>query len=495
MGEWARCLLSMTLSGAALTLLVAGLTRLLRGRVPGVFCYGLWLLVLVRFLCPWGTELSLSHRAVEETVRLWVSVEQQASSAPAGAAPAEPGAVLGRGATLPLWETVTAVWAGGAMWTAGRYMRDHRRLRRALQRDAVPVQGQELELYRELTGGVAGAPELWRSPVTDTPVLVGVCRPRIYLPAGEEMPERYLRHALAHELTHWRRCDLPVKYLAAAVVTLHWFDPLARLAARELERDCELSCDQRVAGRLSRAERTEYGMALLWAAQGRRRGAGGLTAPLWDQKQCLKERLQTVMQERSCGIWSKFVMGVALVGTVTAFLAAGAYAGDVSGSEDPAPAVSQSEQGNEQVSAGEGSGTLSWPFAERKEITLTSLFGRRVHPLTGRTIDHTGIDILLEADAPVLSSGAGTVAEAGFDAVLGNYVVVDHGDGLTTIYGQLTRNDLVEPGETVQTGTQIGTVGRTGQATGYHLHFEVAESGTRVDPLDYLEPGRFRDPA
>ena len=65
-------------------------------------------------------------------------------------------------------------------------------------------------------------------------------------------------------------------------------------------------------------------------------------------------------------------------------------------------------------------------------------------------------------------------------------MVVDHGGGLTTLYAQLTQNGFVSEGETVEAGTQIGTVGRTGQATGYHLHFEVALDGEPTNPLEYF---------
>ena len=114
------------------------------------------------------------------------------------------------------------------------------------------------------------------------------------------------------------------------------------------------------------------------------------------------------------------------------------------------------------------------------------LFGTRVHPITGRETSHSGIDIVLERDTPVLAAAAGTVSQCDYDSALGNYVVVDHGGGLTTLYAQLTQNDFVSEGETVESGTQIGTVGRTGQATGYHLHFEVALDGEPTNPLEYF---------
>ena len=97
-------------------------------------------------------------------------------------------------------------------------------------------------------------------------MLVGLIRPRIYLPAGE-MPEPYLRHALSHELVHWRRHDLLFQCGVVAVATIHWFNPLAHWLVRGISRDCELSCDQAVTDRLPRGARAEYGETLLWAAQ------------------------------------------------------------------------------------------------------------------------------------------------------------------------------------------------------------------------------------
>ena len=85
----------------------------------------------------------------------------------------------------------------------------------------------------------------------------------------------------------------------------------------------------------------------------------------------------------------------------------------------------------------------------------------------------------------MLAAADGTVLEAAFDTSDGNYVLLRHGD-MTTKYAHL-REYAVEPGETVFAGDQIGLVGRTGMATGDHLHFEAALDGTRVDPLDYLD--------
>ena len=128
---------------------------------------------------------------------------------------------------------------------------------------------------------------------------------------------------------------------------------------------------------------------------------------------------------------------------------------------------------------------LSWPLETDGSVTLSALYGSRVHPVTGKTTSHGGIDIPQDAGTPVLAAADGTVEEAGFDAEDGRYVVLRHGS-LTTKYCHLQEVDAAG-GEQVQTGDAIGRVGSTGQSTGPHLHFEVALDGAAQDPLSYLE--------
>ena len=128
---------------------------------------------------------------------------------------------------------------------------------------------------------------------------------------------------------------------------------------------------------------------------------------------------------------------------------------------------------------------LSWPLETDGSVTLSALYGSRVHPVTGKTTFHSGIDIPRDAGTPVLAAADGTVEEAGFDAREGTYIVLRHG-ALTTKYCHLQEGSADE-GEQVRTGDPIGRVGSTGQSTGPHLHFEVALDGAAQDPLSYLE--------
>jgi murein DD-endopeptidase MepM/ murein hydrolase activator NlpD len=116
---------------------------------------------------------------------------------------------------------------------------------------------------------------------------------------------------------------------------------------------------------------------------------------------------------------------------------------------------------------------------------LSSGMGRRKDPITGGVDYHSGLDIAGERGEPVYATGAGTVAQVGWQGAYGNLVVINHGFGLETRYGHLQKYH-VKPGAKVQRGDVIGQVGATGRATGYHLHYEVVANGRLINPLQLL---------
>ena len=100
-------------------------------------------------------------------------------------------------------------------------------------------------------------------------------------------------------------------------------------------------------------------------------------------------------------------------------------------------------------------------------------------------IRHTGIDITATGNLPVYATANGVVMEAAFDTVKGYYVKINHLNGFTTLYAHLA--DLeVEAGDTVEKGQILGRMGKTGQATGIHCHYEIQLNGIYQDPMDYL---------
>ena len=116
---------------------------------------------------------------------------------------------------------------------------------------------------------------------------------------------------------------------------------------------------------------------------------------------------------------------------------------------------------------------------------LSSGFGARSSPFTGTPVFHQGLDIAAREGTGVTATGPGTVVKSGFEALLGNVVVVEHGGGYRTIYAHLSSR-RVEEGDFVERGEILGEVGSTGRTTGPHLHYEVRVDGLSVNPARFL---------
>lgn len=154
-------------------------------------------------------------------------------------------------------------------------------------------------------------------------------------------------------------------------------------------------------------------------------------------------------------------------------------------------AVKQQEQAlsdlNDMVkqteNAGSVSGVFVWPCPSSTRIT--SEYGYRIHPIYGDQRFHNGIDIGASMGAQILATCAGTVIGAGYNSSMGNYVMLDHGSGLVSIYMHASVLK-VSSGDHVETGEVIALVGSTGNSTGPHLHFTMRLNGSYVSPWDYV---------
>ena len=128
-----------------------------------------------------------------------------------------------------------------------------------------------------------------------------------------------------------------------------------------------------------------------------------------------------------------------------------------------------------------GGGALNWPLGG----PITSPFGWRVHPITGASRFHSGIDIGGDYGDTIHAAGAGIVSYAGWISGYGYAVIIDHGGGISTLYGH-NQALLVSEGQSVSQGQAIAECGSTGNSTGPHCHFEVRVDGEPVDPMGYL---------
>ena len=129
-------------------------------------------------------------------------------------------------------------------------------------------------------------------------------------------------------------------------------------------------------------------------------------------------------------------------------------------------------------------GIMTWPVPGQYRVT--SNFGGRADPITGVWSSHGGTDIAAPYGSAIVSANDGVVLYAGWHYSYGNYIIVDHGGGIATLYGHCSKL-LAGKGQAVSRGETIAQIGSTGYSTGNHLHFEVRINGVRTQPMDYLK--------
>jgi len=294
----------------------------------------------------------------------------------------------------------------------------------------------------------------------DAPLSYGLFRPVILFPSAMDWEDREaVEMILDHEMIHIRRLDGLQKGILALAFCLHWWNPLIWVMFFFGNRDAELACDEAVVLAGDRDLRSAYAMILIRMEE-RRSSCGALYSHF--SQNAIEERITAIMKiKKTSGL--ALVCAICLVVGLTA----------VFGTNAP-------ETGPEESS-------FLWPVEGCETITMR--FGERTHPVTGEVmvVDHITISDSEGGaqGAKVRASKTGTVKEAEYDSILGNYLIIDHGDGSVTKYTHCEEL-WTEVGESVTQGETIGSVGATGRATGSCLGFYVYLDGEPVDPELYL---------
>ncbi len=441
-----------------------------------------------------------------------------ADGAPAAHGPAAAGPAPA--ALAELAERMTplafAVWLSGACLFWGRGLYAYFSFRRRLDKTAA-------------LGMCGGAPlPVVVHPVVRTPMLVGVLRPVIYIPqdAADALPL-----VLRHELTHWKNGDVPLKFLALFVCGLHWFNPLAHRTRRDMETLCELACDEALIVRMNAAERRRYGLLILDTASRRLEQGGALASGLSGPQKHLERRLSNIMQGAKKKGWIVGLSAVAALAVVavgvTLFsllhqqtpILASEKVSSQSQSDAVKPAQSNRSVRVEKDSSAkeERSGVADLSSeadgrqpaaelnAERPEGDASALLGPPARPELPFTPtapvetpeiscgfdsyrNHGGVDFVGPEGSDIYAVAGGEVIEATADYAIGYgyYVAIDHGNGFVTLYSQC-KELLVQKGDKVEQGAVIATMGKTGNASGVHLHCELRDGDRRLDLADYLD--------
>lgn len=367
-----------------------------------------------------------------------------------------------------------------------------------------------------------------------SPFMVGVFKPMLILPKNTLTDEQF-NNVLSHEITHFKRRDILYKWFACLVKCIHWFNPIIYYVGKQVNIECEISCDAEVVKDMSDEQQTRYIDTIITLLASGNKKYATITTGMVSDKKTLQRRFTMIknnMKISKKAMVISTVLVIAVIGSTV--FASGVLNGklvdepELVSSEMKEPALEKKELGNPTITHDNDTGRANKVTDEPKlvaksapvtnaseksttytqseeeisepvldvieldasmenpvdgEISIT--FGKREHPITKEVQEHNGIDIRAAEGTDVVSSIKGTVTDVGFDSKKGNYIVVENGN-IKTLYAQLAETK-VNKGDKITAKQSIGTVGETGTATGAHLHFEVMVDGEHVDPAAFIK--------
>ena len=330
-----KIFLSMSFSGSLLILILLLGKQFLKNKISRQWQYYIWLVVVLRLLLPFGTEVSLmgkAYQAVDQAISQTAPLPPQQQlplNAPeSNLAPAVGAEHHNETVSSPADDVTTAhplqdigvllinqiwlVWLVAALGLLIRKITIYQGFMRYIRAGLTPV--SDIERLDELSivaeqSGIKKPIELCVNPLVSSPLLIGFFRPCIVLPSAD-IPEKDFRYIILHELTHYKRRDMFYKWLVQITVCLHWFNPLVHLMSREITKACEFSCDEAVLTKMGSGNAQDYGKTLLdaMAAVGRyKENFGAVT--LSENKHLLKERINAIMNFKKKSTAIRFLTG------------------------------------------------------------------------------------------------------------------------------------------------------------------------------------------
>ena len=351
MSETLKVVLSLSLSGAMMILLLFLLLSLLKERLSKRWQYYIWLVVVARLLFPFAPEANLM-------AALFQGIDQASEQAGTVSPYTQLGSIVDkfqteevtdgennwhgeqtesvesvdspvRSSVSTVWQNLWIGWLAIALILFVRKITIYQDFVKYIRAGCVEVADIDLlERFGKLVeqNRIKTTVELCANNLISSPLLIGFFRPCIMLPSAE-LPPADFDYTIRHELMHFKRRDMFYKWLVQFTVCIHWFNPFVYLMSREIGRLCELSCDEAVIRELDTQGRRAYGDTLLNAI-----GLGGsykdslVSLTLNESKELLKERLDAIMNFKKIPKWAIFTSLFLTVMLVCGFSFLGAYA-------------------------------------------------------------------------------------------------------------------------------------------------------------------------
>ena len=313
MSEFIKILLSLSVSGALLLLLILGLKPLYKNKFSKRWQYYIWIVVALRFLLPFTPDNAIVGSLFEKFDTAAITNEIPASPnvpVPAGTGnnKAEPIQTNREITTAAMREPFNKYVCLFFIWSALALVLFVRKVTvyqgfiqyiKAGNKEVSDIKILNLLSDCEEKLNIKTRVELSCNPLIASPMLIGFFRPRIILPVGE-LEDKKLSYIFVHELTHYKQKDMFYKWLIQIAVCAHWFNPFVYLLEKEVNKSCELSCDEKVISVLDDTARREYGDTLISFLKSNNLYKSSLASvTLTEGAEQLKERLGAIMNFKS----------------------------------------------------------------------------------------------------------------------------------------------------------------------------------------------------
>lgn len=461
---------------AGILIIVCTLVRLIFRRMPKFVRCLMWLLVAIRLAVPFAIESPLSLLPAKEYVTVSsndnvnkitdteYSVEQINSLDETSTTEINNSVATENTAetnNIDVMYVLSIVWLVGVVAMLIYALISYIRLRRLVD-DAV--------LLRD---------NIYQSERAGTAFILGVIRPRIYVPYGLSLNELYM--SISHEKAHISRRDHLVKPLGFIIAAVYWFNPLVWLAYILLCRDIELACDEKVIKKIGYDKKKDYSQALLNLSIPKKYISA---CPVAFGEVGINERIKNVLTMKK---GKKIIIAVAVAICAVLAICFLTYPKKIKNNSGDVAEVQASEETAEEIEEATTEETTTETNSSENVVECFPVIGSGT--ITRQfSEDHQSVDIAAEEGTAIVSVYDGTVEEVGSNEEEGYYIIIKNEKGCTVKYSHLKDEPNVSKGDKVNADEEVGKVGSTGNSTGPHVHIELTdENGTLIDPMIIIE--------
>ncbi|ADL50235.1 M56 family metallopeptidase [Clostridium cellulovorans] len=346
MSDWIKLLLSMSLSGSILAIVIFAIKPFTKHKISKSIQYYIWLVVLLRLIVPFSFEGSIMNNvfygeqtiesAISENSSLPVKVQNEIN--PSIITTDQDSQVnteyketyndennYGRQFLSVFNEVALYIWILGTVISIIVTLKGYFWFNKVLRYANKPATDEENKILLEVSCGKSNI-RLARNKFIKTPMALGIFRPCIIIP-DDDFDENQIRNILLHEVSHLNRFDITIKWLTMIVTSIHWFNPLMYFIKKEINKACELACDENVIKGLNSQEKQAYGDTLIAVVAESKYPLSILQATMCEEKRSLKERLVAIMNYSKKSKVTKFFSVVLLLSFISASICLGVGVG------------------------------------------------------------------------------------------------------------------------------------------------------------------------